>query len=264
MKFYSSKSQLNVFDEPFYKKDIGTNKTYIMVNDFDLDVTPQGWTVGTASGGSVSFSAVSQNGTLGVVRNTTTPAISSRAGLIFSSSGGFLMSLIDAQYTIFRAVQRVVGVFPVANSALFFGLANIHTIPQLAFGNALGFMYDPSNLSGYNPTLITNIFFIARATYNGAPANTVINLGVPPSTTFRQFSYIYDNIRSEIRIYINDVLISTLTNLANVPGGAIRGATPSGAGNTLNPMTQVGNRIIVPASAMVSELDKVSLFKQYY
>jgi hypothetical protein len=124
-------------------------------------------------------------------------------------------------------------------------------------------MYDPTNVSGFNPGLITNVFLLARATY-GAPANTTVNLGFVPSPFFAYpMEIVYDNVLAEVRVYLNNILVGTLTDLSNVPGGAVRGVVPIGANGMGVGLYMGSSSVVVPNAASSIRVFRFSVFKQF-
>lgn len=130
-----------------------------------------------------------------------------------------------------------------AASALQIGWINTASQVGGASGNTLAIMHDPTNTSGYNPGLITNLFLLARCVsgqVSGATGNTVLDLGVPLTVgvSYDTYEMIYDNLLGEVRVFKNNVLLNTLTNLSNVPGSPGRVIV---AGNNLSPTWYQGN-----------------------
>lgn len=154
------------------------------------------------------------------------------------------------------------------NSTYQFGWINTATQAAGQSGNTLAIMWDPANISGFNPTLITNFFLLARCGTGQTggtvtPANTILDLGVAPVVNvFDNWEMIYDNILGEVRVYKNDVLLNTLTNLSNVPGSPTR---PILASNQLSPTWYVGNATTTAlgTSGLTVDMDKTIIYKVF-
>lgn len=242
----------------------GTVKTFFYSTDFELGVAPAGWNASTVTGGTATYTQAAETGVIGQVLLQTSAAAGSRVGYQYSSNFNFLLSFLDSIYTeqIFKI--RWNGAPPVANVVHAFGWLNTNApATPAALGNTLAIMYDPSNTTGFNPGLITNLFLIARGVY-GVTGNTIVNLGVAPNTSWSEFNLIYDNIANEVRVYRDTVLLTTLTNLANVPGGLIKGAIPIGAGNSLQPNIYLSNSTTVaPGAVSGLRVDKHTTYKVF-
>lgn len=244
---------------------IGSTRTLFYSTDFETGALPAGWNQATASGGTAVFNQAAETGVIGLGLLQTTAVINSRAGLQYSNGFNFLLSFLDCIFTqqIFKI--RWNGIPPNANITHAFGWLNTNAaVTPSNLGNALAIMYDPSNTSGFNPGLITNLFLLARSVYGGT-GNTVVNLGVlPDNVNWRDYQIIYDNVLNEVRVYRDMVLLKTLTNLANVPGGLIKGAIPIGAGTALQPNIYLGSSAAVaPLAASGIRIDKHTTYKIY-
>ena len=242
----------------------GEANTYFLSTDFDAGGLNTGWSQSTNAGGSTDFTQVAEDGVIGIARIRSGALVNGRCGIQYNTQS-FIGRFTDAFFTknIFR-VRWDAG-FPTANSSTIFGWCNTNAAVAGAVGNSLCVMYDPSNISGYNPTLITNLFLLARTASYGIPGNTVVDLGVlPDSVLWHNWSIIYDNTANDVKIIYDNNLIYTLTDLSNVPGGSVRGTIPPAAGAMMSPTIYVGNSTaIAPLSSMQLRCDKISVYKPY-
>lgn len=244
----------------------GDEKQYIQVTNFDVGATPTGWNSSVATGGLIGYTQVSENGVSpGMALFSITTSALSRASLINGSGFQYMRTLTDGPETSVFTQMRFSGTPSSSQTAVIFGWINSNTFnPPSALGNALAIMYDPANVSGFNPGLITNLFLIARSTYNGPTANTIVDLGVTfDAVNWRNFNIIYDNVLNQVRITRDNVLLTTLTNLANVPGGNIRGVIPAAASNGLKAGVYLGNGAVAAPASTGVRVSKMTIFKRY-
>jgi len=243
----------------------GGTSTYSLISDFDTGALPTGWNQATNGTGATNFSQASETGVIGLARVTSGVGLGGRAGIQYSTAIQYLKSFTDAYKTIINFRTRLDSGFPVANSCYMIGWINTNAAVAGASGNTLCLMYDPSNISGYNPKLITNIFLLARAVYGTPAANTLVDLGVlPTNVNWVNWSIRYDNVSANVMVIRNNVVLTTLTDLSNVPAGSVRGDTPVAAGSSLQPTFYVGNSAgVAPASSMGLRVDKMSVYKMY-
>lgn len=241
--------------------------TYYLNENFDKGVLPQGWGSSTASGGTITYTQVSESGVPpGMALISTTAALNSRAGLICGNGFQYMRTFTDCIQSQCYMYIRWNGVPAISNAAQIFGYINTNSAANPnSLGNCLGIMYDPSNVSGFNPGLITNLFFIARSNYNGPIANTVIDLGIPfDNINWHNYSFTYNNALSQITIYRDNVLLATLSDMSNVPGGPIRGIIPAAAGAGLQGGIYIGtSNAVAPPSGSSLRVASFNIFKQY-
>lgn len=267
MKYNSSKSGILVNDEPLYKSEHGMKKSYYMYEEFDKVAVPSGWNLSTSGTGGSSFNQVSETGTIGLYQITsgvgvTVPPNFNRSGLIYSNGAEFLREFQDSLYCRVTFHLRNNAPIPL-NGMCFFGWSANHAVAPNAFGNTLGIMYDPTNISGFNPSLITNLFLVAYANYSGLPASTVVDLNTLPTSTWREFTVMYDATHAKVYAYLGDTEIGSMSNLDNVPCSLIRGTIPTGAG-ALKPMFYVANNFAgIPTASMGLRVDKCSMYKLF-
>ena len=125
-------------------------------------------------------------------------------------------------------------------------------------------MYDPTNASGYNPTLIKNWFLLARTASYGVVANTLLDLGVAPTANvWRLFVILYNNVLNQVEVYRDGILLGALTDMSNVPAGSVRGVIPAAAGAALSPVIYVGNSTTLASTALTMKIDKHTTYKLY-
>lgn len=243
----------------------GETNTYYLISDFDTGALPTGWIQATNGTGGTNFSQAAETGVIGIGRVTSGVGLNGRAGIQYSNAIQYLKSFTDAFITKINFRTRLDGGVPVANSCYMIGWINTNAATAGQSGNTLCIMYDPSNISGYNPTLITNIFLLARAVYAPGPANTLVDLGVlPDAGNWHNWSIIYDNVSANVKVIRDNVTLTTLIDLSNVPAGSVRGDCPVAAGSSLQPTFYVGNSTTVaPASSMGLRVDKMSVYKMY-
>jgi len=152
------------------------------------------------------------------------------------------------------------------NSAFQMGWINTASQVAGASGNTLAIMYDPANISGFNPGLITNLFLLARCVtgqVSGATGNTVLDLGVTQNNSgYDNYEIIYDNLLAQVRVYRNNILLNTLTDLSNVPGSPTRVIV---AGNNLSPTWYAGNSATVAlgTTGITTMMDKTIIYKVF-
>ena len=238
-------------------------KQYLQITNFDSGSLPVGWT-GSVNLGTIVYTQVTESGVSPGMALATLPVTTlARVAITIGSGYQYMPSFIDSPETTYFIQMRWSGIPSPTNSAHIFGWINTNSFTPLpTMGNALAIMYDPSNASTFNPTLITNLFLIARSTYNGATANTVVDLGVPYDTSWRSYKIVYDNVLGQVRVFKDNVLLTTLSNMANVPGGSTRGLIPTGATNGLQAGFYVANQGTA-ATTTVLKVGKISIFKRY-
>lgn len=153
------------------------------------------------------------------------------------------------------------------NSVLQMGWINTAAQVAGASGNTLAIMWDPLNISGYNPTLITNLFLLARCVtgqVSGATANSVLDLGVALTVgaTYDNYELLYDNLLNQVRVYKNQVLLATQSDVSNVPGSSTRVIV---AGNNLSPTWYQGNSATVAngTTGITIQMDKTIIYKVF-
>jgi len=248
---------------PFFADE----RQYVQITNFDTGSLPVGWSGSVSGAGStVVYTQVSESGiSPGMALATLGTATNARVSLVTGSGFQYMPSLIDAIESVYFCQARWNGVPSPTNCVQILGWINRNAFtPLSAMGNALAIMRDPNNASGFNPGLITNLFLIARSTYNGPTANTIVDLGVPyDNVTWRSYKIVYDNVLSEVRVYRDNVLLTTLTNMANVPGGSVRGVIPPAATNGLQAGFYLGNAAAAPATGSAIRIAKVTVFKRY-
>jgi len=241
-------------------------RTYYLVENFDKGTTPPGWGSSTASGGTVTYTQVSESGvTPGLALMTITNAPNSRAALICGNGFQYMRTFTDSIQCQSLNQLRWSGIPSLINSAQIFGWINSNTAanPNL-LGNCLGIMYDPSNVSGFNPGLITNLFLLARSNYNGPVANTIVDLGIAfDNINFHEYLIIYDNVLSQVRVYRDNILLTTLLDLSNVPAGSIRGTIPAAAGAGLQEGIYLANGAAAGSTGASLRISQSNVFKQY-
>lgn len=263
MHFISSKSNIYVPDEPIYKNELGSNNYYSLYQHFDLGVSPSGWSQVTNAGGVTSYTRPSEAGTTGLAVVNAIAGLGSRSAIIHAPNVAMFRSFTDAKYTILSYYARSLSVPQTPNAGFAFGWINRVNLNDLQFDNTLCFFCDPSNISGYNAGLIPNICLLARADYNGAPAFTLIDLGIAPSDVYKLYQIIYDNVRNQVRVYVDNILIYTLTNLANVPAGSVRGVAPSATSNIHLAFACMSSTLAVPATNTALITDLITVQKSY-
>lgn len=247
--------------------DLFNEKTFIAVYNFDSGSLPVGWSgqvIGTGS--SVSYTQATENGiSPGMALATVTTTALARVSLVTGSGYQYMRNFTDGPETTCFTQMRWSGTPSSSGCVTMFGWINANTVsPPSALGNALCIMYDPANVTGFNPGLITNLFLLARSNYNGPVANTVVDLGVTfDATNWRNYTIKYDNVLSQVTVTRDNVLLTTLTNMANVPAGSIRGVIPTGAGNGLQGGFYIGNGAIAAPTGTAIRVSKFSIFKKY-
>ena len=241
------------------------NEQYVLVENFDKGVLPQGFSSSVASGASVTFTQVSESGVSpGMAYLQTSAVINSRAALINGNGFQYMRTFTDASLTNLFFQWRG-GTIGVTDSAFILGWINSSIVAPNGLGNCLGIMYDPSNVSGFNPSLITNLFLLARSNYSGPTANTIVDLGILPTPgVFSYFNIVYDNTLSQVLVYQNGTLLTTLTNMSNVPAGSVRGVIPPSANGGLQLGAYIGSSAtIAPSAGSFIRLVKISVTKDY-
>jgi hypothetical protein len=242
-------------------------RQFLSVFNFDSGSLPVGWTGSVSGTGStIVYTQASEPGTSpGLALATLTTTALGRVSIVMGSGFQYMRTFIDGPETVYFIQMRWSGIPSPTNCAQILGWVNQNAFtPVSAMGNALGIMYDPSNVSGFNTGLITNLFLIARSTYNGPTGTTVVDLGIPyDATNWRSYKIVYDNVLSEVRVYRDNVLLTTLTNMANVPAGSVRGLIPAAANNGLASGFYIGNGAVAAATGTAIRVSKVSVFKRY-
>jgi hypothetical protein len=241
-------------------------KQFVSVTNFDTGSLPVGWTgsvVGT--GASIVYTQAYESGVSpGMALATLGTATGSRVSILTGSGFQYMRSFTDGPETTFFIQARWSGVPSPTNSAHIMGWINSNSFsPIPTIGNTLAIVYDPTNASGTNPGLITNLFLLARANYGTPTANTVVDLGIPyDNVNWRAYKIVYDNVLGQVRVYRDNVLLTTLTDLSNVPGGAVRGTIPTGAGNGVAAGFYIGNQGVAATGSAI-RVAKVSVFKRF-
>jgi len=204
----------------------------VQVTNFDSGSLPVGWTGSVTTGGNLVYNASDRGVSPGLALASLTTASGARVSILVgsgSTNNNFVRTFTGAVETT-SFIQLKWGSIPSpTNHVEIFGWINSNAFtPVNTIGNTLAIVYDPSNVTGTNSGLITNLFLLARSTYGGLVGNTVVNLGVTFDTdNYRSFRITYDNVLNEVRVYRDNILLTTLTELSNVPGGLIRGSTPT-------------------------------------
>jgi hypothetical protein len=243
----------------------GTARSYYFTQDWEFAGVPSGWNQANNLG-QVNVNPQPDSGTLGIYQIGSGASLGGRVGLQYAPSVNFLNQFTDAFYTksIWKINLTTIPVAPNNNSVALFGWANTNASISGAVGNALCVMYDPTNASGYNPTLITNWFLLARTASYGVVANTLLDLGVAPvANTYREFVIVYNNVLSQVEVYRDGVILGILTDLSNVPAGSVRGVIPPAAGAALSPVIYVGNSTTLASTSIVFKIDKHTTYKLY-
>lgn len=264
MIFRSSKSGLLLPDEPLYKSEYGTSKSYSLIEQFDMGITPQGWTTATqGAGSSVTYTQAYESGVIGqAFVQSTQSAINNRAGIIFASNYNYILAFDDCVYTSFRTKLRN-GTGAMTN-IIQVGLGNTITpanvvvgAPLTGFGNTIAFRMDPLNKTGENPGLITNWFLFTKKA--GVGFNTVDTGVAYTPATFQDLGFIVDYtipLAPVIRAYINDVLVATLVVNANVPI-----SSGPGAGLGLSQMAFTGSGGFSGGPATTLRINDMALYR---
>jgi hypothetical protein len=248
---------------PFF----GDERQYVQVTNFDTGSLPVGWSGSVSgAGSSVVYTQVTESGiSPGMALATITTTAAGRVSLVTGSGYQYMPSFIDAIESVYFTQVRWNAIPSLTNCVQILGWINSNAaLTPSALGNVLAIMYDPANTSGFNPGLITNLFLVARSNYNGPTANTVVDLGVTYNTAiWRSFKIVYDNVLSEVRVYRDNVLLATLTNMANVPGGSVRGLIPPGAIAGLQAGFYISNGGVSGGTGASMRIGKVTVFKRY-
>jgi hypothetical protein len=240
------------------------NKQYVQVTNFDTGSLPVGWSASVSgTGSSVVYNQKTESGTSpGMAFATIGTLAAARVSLITGSGYQYMPSLIDGPETTYFIQMRWNVIPSLTNCAQVLGWINsTSSLTPSGMGNTLAIMYDPANVSGFNPGLITNLFLLARANYNGPTANTVVDLGVTFDTNWRFYKITYDNILNEVRVYRDNVLLTTLLDMANVPGGIIRGVIPTSATGGLGAGFYISNGGVSGGTGVSIRVSKISVFK---
>jgi hypothetical protein len=232
---------------------------YLLYEDFDKGVAPQGWFVSTLMAGfSVSFTSDNEINSMGLVNLLgNVNQFQGRAGILFSNNYNYLLKLNDAKYTvIFFKIKP----FNNINTCFMqIGLSNTIVVNPLlnSFNNTISLRYDPQNRAGGNPTLISNWFLYTKKLGFGENA---VDTGISYSPSDWLNCYIiydnYDNINPKLRLYINNNLVATISDMTNVPNNLLN--------NGMKPHAIIGNGNITSASNQYGlMIDKISLYKLY-
>jgi len=246
-------------------------KQFLQVTDFNTGSLPVGWTGSVSgTGAAVVYTQANEPGVSpGMALATLTTTTLSRVSLLTGSGSQYMRSFTDGPETTYFAQVKWHTVPPVTNAAQILGWINSNSFSPLStIGNTLAIVYDPGNATGTNPGLITNLFLLARSNYGGT-ANTVLDLGIlPDAVNWRAYKIVYDNVLSEVRVYRDNVLLATLLNMANVPGGPVKGIIPAGVAgasiiaNGIQAGFYMANQG-VPATGSGLRIAKISVFKRY-
>lgn len=264
--FTKINSGLMGWSSPFDIPPFADQRQYVQVTNFDSGSLPVGWSgsvIGTGS--SVVYTQASEDGvSSGLALATISTTANARVSLVTGSGYQYMRTFTDAIETTCFIQMRWSGVPSPSNSVQIFGWINANSIsPPSALGNSLAIMYDPSNVSGFNPSLITNLFLIARSVY-GITGTTIVDLGIPyDNVDWRSYAITYDNIINEVRVYRDNVLLTTLTDLSNVPSGLIRGTIPPSAGGGLQGGFYIGNGAVVAPTGTAIRVAKFTVFKKF-
>lgn len=242
-------------------------RQYVQVTNFDTGSLPVGWTGSvTGTGASIVYTQVSESGVSpGLALATLGTAVNARVSILTGSGFQYMRTFTDGPESTCFIQMRWSGVPSPTNCAQILGWINSNSFSPLpTMGNALAIMYDPSNASTFNPGLITNLFLIARSNYNGPTANTIVDLGFTfDASNWHSYKITYNTVLNQVEVYRDNILITTLTNLNNVPGGSIRGVIPTGATNGLQAGFYIGNGAVAPATGTAIRVSKISVFKRY-
>jgi len=244
----------------------GTQKSYYYSTDWEFASLPSGWSQSTNGTGAVNVNPQPDSGTLGIYQLSSGAGLGGRVGIQYAQNTNLLNQFTDAFFTksIWKVNVTVIPVAPNNNSVCFFGWANTNASVAGAVGNALCVMYDPTNASGYNPTLIKNWFLLARTASYGVVANTLLDLGVAPTANvWRLFVILYNNVLNQVEVYRDGILLGALTDMSNVPAGSVRGVIPAAAGAALSPVIYVGNSTTLASTALTMKIDKHTTYKLY-
>jgi hypothetical protein len=245
----------------------GDERQFLQITDFNTGSLPVGWSGSVSGTGStVVYNQVSEPGVSpGMALATVTTTTNARVSLVTGTGYQYMKTFTDSIESIYFTQARWNGVPSPTNCVQILGWINQNAFtPLSAMGNALAIMYDPNNASGFNPGLITNLFLIARANYNGPIANTIVDLGVTyDNVNWRAFKIVYDNVLNEVRVYRDNVLLTTLLDMSNVPGGVTRGLIPAAASAGLQAGFYLGNAAVAPATGSAIRIAKVTVFKRY-
>lgn len=240
-------------------------KQFLQVTDFNTGSLPVGWTGSvTGTGAAVVYTQAYESGVSpGMALATLTTTNLSRVSLLTGSGYQYMRSFTDGPETTYFAQVRWNGAPPVTNAVQILGWLNSNSFSPLpTIGNTLAIVYDPSNASGVNPGLITNLFLLARSNYGGT-ANTVVDLGIlPDAVNWRSYKITYDNVLNQVRVYRGNVLLTTLLDMSNVPGGSVKGIIPTGATNGVAAGFYITNQGTAPAGSGI-RVAKISVFKRY-
>lgn len=243
--------------------DIGAGNSVFYYTDFDTGALPTGWAQSTATGGTVSTNQAAETGMIGQLSLNTSGALGSRSGVQYSTGVNYLLNFMDGVYT--QQIWRVRTSGLQTQNVIAFGWLNTNgPASPAALGNSLCIMRDPANNTGFNPGLITNLFLLARSVYGGPTGNTVVDLGVTLDGTWRTFEIFHNAISNQVRVFRDNVLLATLTNMANVPGGSVRGPMPVAVGSSVQATVYTGNSTaVIPAGTSNIRVDKLTIYKQF-
>ena len=245
-------------------------KQFLSITNFDTGSLPVGWSGSVnLAGSSVTYTNV------GPPATTTDPGVSpgfalaviptttlARVSLITGSGTQYMPTFTDGPETTYFAQMKWNAVPSSTNCAQILGWISTNSFNPPTIANTLAIMRDPTNASGVNPGLITNLFLLARANYGTAAANTVVDLGIAFDLNWATYKIVYDNVLSEVRVYKNNVLLTTLSNMANVPGGSVRGPIPSGTNNGVAAGFYIANQGTAATGTSI-KIAKISVFKRF-
>jgi len=232
---------------------------YLLNEEFDKGATPAGWTISAiGAGSSFSFIQAYETGAIGQVLLSGTQGVpQNRVGIIFASGYNYILRLDDSKYTVWFCKIRPNNT--ATNAFHQVGLSNSILIPTLlnGFGNTIALRYDPQNRGGGNSGLITNWFLYTKKSGVGENA---IDTGVSfTSSGWLNCMFIFDNsvpASPVLRLYINNSLVATITNMVNVPTNIA-----PGAGVALSPMAFVGTGAVTGGAAYGIRVTKFSIYK---
>jgi hypothetical protein len=223
-------------------------KQYLLSEDFDKGIIPSGWASST-SGGTITYTQNYETTAIGQAFLTANRgAGATRAGMIYGSN--YLLRLDDCLFTRwYGKARRALADVGMCQ----FGFANSNSSTPSTFGNMIVIMHDPNNMSGKNPTLITNWCFVTNRV--GFSFNC-LDTGIAPNGTWQNFMAEFNNVGTPtLTMKVNGVVTNTITNMTNVP-------VVLASGQSFAPSCYAGSTIGAVGANSI-RLDKFSVFRKW-
>jgi hypothetical protein len=181
---------------------------YILQQNFDRGVIPQGWTQSTsAPPATVSYTQPYETNAIGQVLLSAPGPAALFASVAFANGYNHILNFSDCLYTKWNSrVKRN----PTNVGVALVGLANvIGTAVPSVFGNVIALIHDPGNMTGANPGLLTNWLVWVK----DASGQSIYDTLVAPDNLWQyvEFEYNYVGVPF-VEVKIGGVVVATVPN----------------------------------------------------